>query len=79
MADIEEKIVKHREAIEALVEQCAQSNPEYAERLRAQLDSVQPGLDDLQDMLSDAELGGTPSEEEEPAGGDETESEHEYR
>jgi len=78
MADIEEKIVKHREAIEALVEQCAQSNPDYAERLRAQLDSVQPGLDDLQDMLSDAELGGTPPEEE-SAGDedDETESEHE--
>ena len=77
MADIEEKIVKHREAIEKLVESCAQDNPEYAERLRAQLDSVQPGLDDLQDMLSDAQLGGTPPEEDEASGEGETESERE--
>ena len=77
MADIEEKIVKHREAIEKLVEECAQDNPEYAERLRAQLDSVQPGLDDLQDMLSDAQLGGTPPEEDEASGEGETESERE--
>lgn len=64
MADIEEKLTKHRIAIEELVESCAESNPEYAERLRAQLDSVQPGLDELQDMLSDADMGGEPPEEE---------------
>ena len=39
-------------------------NPDYAERLRAQLDSVQPGLDELQDELSDAEMGGEPPDEE---------------
>ena len=71
MADIEEKLTKHRIAIEELVEKCAESNPEYAERLRAQLDSVQPGLDELQDMLSDADMGGEPPEEE----SDERESE----
>lgn len=63
MADIEERLTKHRIAIEELVEKCAESNPEYAERLRAQLDSVQPGLDELQDMLSDADMGGEPPEE----------------
>ena len=72
MADIEEKLTKHRIAIEELVEKCAEQNPEYAERLRAQLDSVQPGLDDLQDMLSDADMGGEPPKEEEAR-----ESEHE--
>ena len=65
MADIEEQLTKHRIAIEELVEKCAEKNPEYAERLRAQLDSVQPGLDDLQDMLSDADMGGEPPAEEE--------------
>lgn len=69
MADIEEQLTKHRIAIEELVEKCAESNPDYAERLRAQLDSVQPGLDDLQDMLSDADMGGEPpAEEHEPEG-----------
>lgn len=73
MADIEEKLTKHRVAIEELVETVAERNPDYAERLRAQLDSVQPGLDDLQDMLRDASLGGEPmpGEPDEGEGGDE--------
>lgn len=83
MADIEEKLLKHREAIEKLVEDCAEKNPDYAERLRAQLDSLQPGMDDLQDMLSDSEMGGTPRDEDEHEADEqdehETESEHEYR
>lgn len=68
MADVEEKLVKHREAIEKLVEECAQRNPDYAERLRAQLDSVQPALDDLQDMINDADWGGKPQEEADDEG-----------
>ncbi len=72
MADIEEQLTKLRVKMEELVETCAERNPDYAERLRAQLDSVQPGLDDLQDMLSDAYMGGEPVEEEKPdEGGDE--------
>ena len=68
MADVEEKLTKLRIQMEELVENCAEKNPEYAERLRAQLDSVQPGLDDLQDMLSDADMGGEPPDEKEPEG-----------
>ena len=64
MADVEEQLTKLRIKIEELVEKCAESNPDYAERLRAQLDSVQPGLDELQDELSDAEMGGEPPDEE---------------
>ena len=76
MADVEEQLTKHRIAIEELVEKCAEHNPEYAERLRAQLDSVQPGLDDLQDMLSDADMGGEPPEEKADEGeGEKEESE----
>ena len=72
MADIEEQLTKLRVKMEELVETCAERNPDYAERLRAQLDSVQPGLDDLQDMLSDADMGGESVEEEKPdEGGDE--------
>ena len=64
MADVEEQLTKLRIKIEELVETCAEKNPDYAERLRAQLDSVQPGLDELQDQLSDAEMGGEPPDEE---------------
>ena len=77
--DVEEKLTKHREEIEKLVEETAQDNPAYAERLRAQLDSIQPALDDLQDMLRDADLGGEPQPERdgrEPEH-DETESDDE--
>lgn len=76
MADVEEKLTKLRIQMEELVENCAEKNPEYAERLRAQLDSVQPGLDDLQDMLSDADMGGEPPEEKADEGeGEKEESE----
>ncbi|HEX5548551.1 MAG TPA: hypothetical protein VFX24_14165 [Ktedonobacterales bacterium] len=64
MADVEEQLTKLRIKIEELVETCAEKNPDYAERLRAQLDSVQPGLDELQDQLSDAEMGGEPPDDE---------------
>ena len=64
MADVEEQLTKLRIKIEELVEACAERNPDFAERLRAQLDSVQPGLDELQDDLSDAEMGGEPPDEE---------------
>lgn len=64
MADVEEQLTKLRIKIEELVEKCAERNPDYAERLRAQLDSVQPGLDELQDQLSDAEMGGEPPHDE---------------
>lgn len=74
MADVEEQLTKLRIKIEELVEKCAASNPDYAERLRAQLDSVQPGLDELQDMLNDADMGGEPPDEQ-PDEKDEGESE----
>jgi len=73
--DVEEKLTKHREEIEKLVEETAQENPAFAERLRAQLDSIQPALDDLQDMLRDADLGGEPQPERDEE--EETESDDE--
>ncbi len=75
--DVEEQLTKHREEIEKLVEETAQDNPAYAERLRAQLDSIQPALDDLQDMLRDADLGGEPQPERDERDGEETESDDE--
>ena len=78
MADVDEVLAKHREAIEALVEKVCEKNPEYAERLRAQLDTVQPDLDDLQDMLNEADMGGEPHEEAEEASGESAESDEEH-
>lgn len=75
MPDVEDKLVKAREGLEKAVEECAAHNPDYAERLRAQLDSVQPALDDLQDMISDSEMGGTPRDEGDDEGDRDDETE----
>ena len=66
MADVEDRFVSHVEALERLVEECAESNEELGERLRERLDAAMPALDDMQDEIHKA----GPGEERESAEGE---------
>ena len=64
--DLEDRFVSHVEALERLVEECADGNEELGERLRERLDAAMPALDDMQDEIHKA----GPSDEREAAEGE---------